>query len=344
MVPTVLDALGLEPPATIRGVTQSPIHGVSFAHTFDDAGAPTRHHTQYFEMLGHRAIDHDGWRAVCPWPGPSFAEAGQPFGTPITAGALAELDTGHWELYHVAEDPAENHDLAESRREKLTEMIARWYVEAGKYQVLPIDGSAVSRLITERPQVAGARDRYTYRPGTQSVPNFAGPRVLNRPHAITADVDIPPGGAEGVLLCQGSGAGGWSFYVKDGRLRYAHNYVQRACYTVSSLDVLPPGRHRLRFEFEPTGAPDLAAGKGAPGRAQLYVDGELAGQSEFPVTTPVGFNPGALTCGANPGSPITADYRAPFRFTGTLRSVTLDLSGELIADSDAEIRMAMARQ
>jgi arylsulfatase A-like enzyme len=344
MVPTVLDALGLEPPATIRGVTQSPIHGVSFAHTFDDAGAPTRHHTQYFEMLGHRAIDHDGWRAVCPWPGPAFAEADEPFGTPISAQTLAELDARHWELYHVAEDPAENHNLAEKHREKLTEMIARWYAEAGMYHVLPVDGSGVSRLITERPQVARARDRYTYWPGTQSVPNFAGPKVLNRPHAITADVDIPPGGAEGVLLCQGSGAGGWSFYVKDGKLHYVHNYVQRAVYSVSSRDGLPPGRHQLRFEFEPTGKPDLAAGKGAPGRAQLYVDGELAGQSEFPVTTPVGFNPGALTCGANPGSAITDGYRSPFRFTGTLRSVTLDLSGDLIADSEAEMRIAMTRQ
>jgi arylsulfatase A-like enzyme len=344
MVPTVLDALSLEPPATIKGVTQSPVHGVSFAHTFDDPGAPTRHHIQYFEMLGHRAIDHDGWRAVCPWPGPSFAEAGTPLGTPITAGALTDLDAEHWELYHVAEDPAENHDLAQTHRDKLIEMIAQWYVEAGQYNVLPVDGSGVTRLMTERPQVSGPRDRFTYRPGTQSVPNFAGPRVLNRPHAITAEVDIPPGGAEGVLLCQGSGVGGWSFYVKDGKLHYTHNYVRRALYTVSSLDRLPSGRHQLRFEFEPTGTPDLAAGKGAPGRAQLYVDGKLAGQSEFPVTTPIGFNPGALTCGANPGSAITPEYRAPFRFTGTLHTVTLDLSGDLITDHEAEMRIAMARQ
>ena len=88
------------------------MHGVSFAHTFDDADAPTRHHTQYFEMFGHRAIDHDGWRAVCPWPGPSFAEAGKPFGAPISAETLTDLDADDWELYHVAEDPAENHDVA----------------------------------------------------------------------------------------------------------------------------------------------------------------------------------------------------------------------------------------
>jgi len=344
MVPTVLDVLGVEPPATIRGVTQSPLHGVSFAHTFDDPDAATRHHTQYFEMFGHRAIDHDGWRAVCPWPGPSFVEAGKPFGTPIMAETLTDLDAHHWELYHVAKDVAENHDLAAQHRDKLIELIAAWYVEAGKYNVLPIDGSAVQRLMTERPQVAEPRDRYTFRPGTQTVPTFAAPRVLNRPHSITADVELPTGGAEGVLLCQGSAVGGWSFYLQDGRLHYVHNYVRRAIYRVSSAEPVPAGRHQLRFEFEPTDKPDIAHGKGAPGRAQLYVDGQLVGQTDLPVTTPVMFNPGGLTCGADPGSPVTPDYRPPFRFTGTLHSVTVDLSGDLITDSDSEMRMAMARQ
>ena len=344
MVPTLLDALGAEPPAVIRGVAQSPIQGVSFAHTFDDPAAPTRHHTQYFEMIGHRAIDHHGWRAVCPWPGPSFAEAGKPFSSPITGADLADLDAHHWELYHVAEDPAENHNLAVTHRDKLIEMIALWYVEAGRYNVLPVDGTMMARLITERPQVAELRDHYIYRPGTQTVPFFAGPKVVNRPHAITADAVIPEAGAEGVLICQGSGVGGWSFYVQGGKLHYTHNYLRRASYSVSSPDPLPAGRHQLRFEFEPTGKPDIPSGRGTPGRAQLYVDGKLVGQAEFPVTTPLGFNPGGLTCGANPGSPITPAYQAPFTFTGTLHTVTLDLSGDVITDTEAEMRMAMARQ
>ena len=130
MVPTVLDLLGLEPPATIRGVTQSPFHGVSFAHTLDDADAETHHHTQYFEMFGHRSIYHDGWRAVCPWPGPSYTEAGIPFGAPITSDILSELDATGWELYHVAEDPSECHDLAAEHPEKLRELVARWWSEA----------------------------------------------------------------------------------------------------------------------------------------------------------------------------------------------------------------------
>jgi len=346
ILPTVLDALGVGAPAAIRGVTQSPVNGVSFAHTFDDPAAPTRHHTQYFEMFGHRAIDHDGWRAVCPWPGPSFAEAGpgRPFGAPLTAKDLTDLDAHHWELYHIAEDPSENRNLAGEHGDRLIEMISLWYVEAGRYNVLPIDGSGFIRVMAERPGVAEPRDQYIYRPGTQTVPYFAGPKVVNRPHAITADVDIPPGGAEGVLICQGTCVGGWTFYIQDGRLHFAHNYVRRATYTVSSPDPLPAGRHQLRFEFEPTGKLDIPSGKGTPGRAQLYVDVHLAAQAEFPVTTPVGFNPGGLTCGANPGTAITTAYQAPFPFTGTLHTVTIDLSGDLIIDSEAEMRIAMARQ
>ncbi|WP_354645240.1 arylsulfatase [Kitasatospora camelliae] len=344
MVPTVLDVLGIEPPATIRGVTQSPLHGVSFAHTFDDPAAPTRHRTQYYEMFGHRAIDHDGWRAVCPWPGPNFTEAEHAFGDPITMADLDDLDAHHWELYHVAEDVAETRNLAEEHRSKLIEMIALWYVEAGKYNVLPIDGSVLQRLMLERPQITEDRTSYTFRTGTQVLPAAVAPRVLNRPHSVTADVEIPSGGAEGVLLCQGTNAGGWTFYVKDNHLHYAHNYVHRTLHHVASAEPLPAGRHALRFEFEPTGAPDIAAGKGSPGLAQLYIDGRLVGEIDMPFTTPVAFNPGGMCCGANPGSAVTPDYRTPFRFTGTLHSVTVDMSGDLIVDAPSEMRMHMARQ
>ena len=223
-------------------------------------------------------------------------------------------------------------------------MIGTWYVEAGKYQVMPIDGSGLARMVAKKPLIALPRDRYTYMPNTQSVPNFAAPRVLNRPHSITADVEISEQGAEGVLLSQGTAAGGYSLYVKDGKLRYVHNYVGRQLLEVESEDVVPAGKHELRFEFEPTGEPDLAQGKGAPGRLQLYVDGSLVGNADAEVTTPFMFNPGALTCGANPGSPVTPDYEGPFAFTGTLHSVTLDVSGELIQDHEAELRAHLARQ
>jgi arylsulfatase A-like enzyme len=286
MVPTVLDMLGIEPPATIRGVTQAPLQGVSFTKSFDDAAAPSDHHTQYFEMLGSRAIYHDGWRAVCPWPGPSFAEAGIGFGQPISADTLTELDATAWELYHVDEDFAENRDVAADHRARLIALIGTWYVEAGRYGVMPVDGSGLQRMMAEKPQAAAPRDSYTFIPGTQSMPFFAGPRVLNRPHSITATVDIPEGGAEGVLLSQGSAAGGYTFYLRDGALHYAHNYVSRSLSTVSSPEPVPAGAHELRFEFEPTGEPDLPKGRGAPGRLQLYVDGTLVAEEQAPTRGP----------------------------------------------------------
>src|SRR6266566_2802077 len=335
---------GIQAPAIIKGVTQSSIEGVSFAHTFDDANVPTRHHTQYFEMFGHRSLYHNGWRAVCPWPGPSFTEAGKPFGAPISAETLAELDAHGWELYHVAEDIAENHNVAADNRERVINMIATWYVEAGKYKVLPIDGSALQRLASERPQLAKDRPRYVYFQDTQTVPWYASVHVLNRPHSITDDVEIPRGGAEGVLLCQGTGSGGYSFYIKDGKLKYVHNYVSRELYEVVSVEPVPEGRHQLRFEFEPTGQLDMTKGVGTPGRGQLYIDGTLVGAAEIPVTTPLLFNPGGLTCGANPGLPVTPEYPSPFKFTGKIYNVTVDVSGDLIEDEEAELRLVMARE
>ncbi|MDQ1022332.1 hypothetical protein QFZ43_008881 [Streptomyces afghaniensis] len=266
-------------------------------------------------MFGHRVIDHDGWRAVCPWPGPSFAEAGKPFGTPITMADLDDLDAHNWELYHVAEDIAETRNVAEEHRSKLIEMIALWYVEAGKYNVLPIDGSALERMMLERPQITEARTSYTFRPDTQVLPAAVAPRVLNRPHSITADVEIPPGGAEGVLLCQGTNAGGWSFYVKDNHLHYAHNYVHRTLHHVTSSDTLSEGRHALRFEFEPTGAPDIAAGKGSPGRAQLYLDDRLIGEIEVPLRRRSPSTPAACAAARTQDrpSPPTTEHRSASR-------------------------------
>jgi arylsulfatase len=345
MVPTVLESLGIESPTTIKGVTQSPIEGVSFSDTFEKTDAPTKHHTQYFEMLGHRSLYHNGWRAVCPWPGPSFAEAGKPFGEPIPAEKLTELDAKHWELYHVAEDFAENHNVAAENRDRLIEMIATWYVEAGKYNVMPVDGRGVLRLRDLRPEIAVGRSSYTYYPNTQGVPPNAAAIVLNRPHSITADVKIPSGGAEGILLAHGGNDAGYSFYMKNGKLHWAHNYVARDIYHVESKETVPEGHHKLRFEFEVTGKPDFKQGKGAPGRAQLYIDGKLVGQINVPVTTPLSLGlTGAVTCGAAHAAPITPDYKPPFEFTGTIYSVTVDVSGELIKDDEAEMRSIMARQ
>ncbi|NOR90443.1 MAG: sulfatase-like hydrolase/transferase [Anaerolineales bacterium] len=345
MVPTVLDLLGLEPVESVGGVTQSPIEGASFADSFGDGKAPSKHTVQYFEMLGHRSIYHDGWRAVCPWPGTSFTESGRTFGTPIPAEMLTELDATGWELYHVEKDFAENHNVADENRAKLIEMIGQWYVEAGKYNVLPVDGRGQQRFAEERPQIAVARTSYTYYPGTQEVPGNAAANIINRPHSITADVDYKIGD-EGVLISQGGIDGGYTFYVKDGKLQYIYNYVARTLYHVESTETIPEGRLKLRFEFEVTGKPDVLKGIGAAGLGQLYINDKLVGQTEIAVTNPImlGLASG-VAIGADPGSPVTMDaYEAPFEYSGKLYTVTMDVSGELIKDTEAEMRSIMARQ
>jgi arylsulfatase len=367
MVPTVLEAVGITPPNSVKGVTQSPIEGVSLAETFENAAAPNRHHVQYFEMLGHRAIYHDGWRAVCPWPGPSFAESGHPFGTPIPAQTLTEMDANNWELYYVDEDFAENHNLAEVNlanvvgglslwlqgkgnsadavRAKLIEMVGQWYVEAGKYNVLPVDGRGQQRFADERPKIAEARTSYTFYPGTQEVPINAAANIMNRAYSITVDVEFAEGD-QGVLISQGGIDGGYTFFVKDGKLHHLYNYVARTYFHVESESAVPAGRRQLRYEFEPTGEPDVLAGKGAPGRAQLYIDDKLVGQTQMTVTNPImlGLASG-VAVGADPGAPVSMDaYKGPFPFTGTIHTVTIDVSGDLIVDEEAVMRMVMARQ
>jgi arylsulfatase len=342
MVPTVLDALGIEPPAQIRGVTQSPIEGVSFAHTFDDATAPSKHHTQYFEMFAHRAIYHDGWRAVCPFPGPSFTEAKAPFGElTLAEDKLRELDAKGWELYNLMDDPAETKNLAETNRPKLIEMIALWYVEAGKYHVLPLDSRGTARFADERPQLTKERDVYVYYPGTQSVPENVAAKVLNRGHSITAEVNIPEGGADGVLVCHGGNTGGYTVFIKDGKLHYVHNYVGSREYHIESRERLPAGRVTLRYQFEPTDRPDVAHGRGTPGRGRLYLGDRLIGEGELPVTIPllVGLG-GGLSVGRNPGSSVSELYGPPFAFTGKIFKITVDVSGQKLQNVEDERKAA----
>ena len=345
MVPTVLEALGIEPPTTVKGVTQSPIQGHSFAHVLDNAGARTHHLTQYFEMFGHRSIYHDGWRAVCPWPGTSFKESGAFFGAPIDKDKLTELDAKNWELYHIEHDFAENHDIAADHRQKLIEMIATWYVEAGKFDVLPIDSRGTLRLAEERPQIAVARTSYTYYPETQMVPANAGPNVLNRPHSMTADVEIPIGGAEGALLSAGDVQGGYCFYVQGRKLHYVYNYVGSHFFHIESAEAVPEGRHKLRFEFEVTGKPDIGNGKGAPGRGRLLIDGKIVGQGDIDVTMPLVLGlAGGIVCGADTGSPVWDKYEPPFRFTGTLHGTTVDVGGESVEAPEHAMKVILARQ
>jgi arylsulfatase len=349
MVPTVLDALGIEPPTHIRGVTQSPIQGVSLKSSFDEAKAPALHVTQYFEMFGHRSLYHDGWRAVCPWPGTSFAESGLQFGAPIDYDKLTDLDAHGWELYNLKEDFAETNDLADKERERLIAMIGMWYVEAGKYDVLPIDSRGTLRLGEPRPQIAVDRKKYIYYPGTQVVPTNAAPRVLNAPHSVSVEAAVPKGGAEGCLFSMGGNDGGFAFYVQDGKLTYGYNYVADQRFKVQADSKITEGDHVFSFEFKPTGKPDVGKGKGAPGTIKLFVDGKPVGGGDLPVTIPLTLGLSAGVCvGSDSGSPVMLDYSPPFAFTGTVKKVLVDVSGQPLEDEEAAIqaylKMAMARQ
>ena len=323
IVPTVLEVVGVEPPAELDGVAQQPIAGTSFAYTLHEADAPSRHETQYYEMFGCRALYHQGWKAVTYHPifdpKPSF-------------------DEDRWELYHVEDDLSECHDLAEQHPEKLRELIERWWIEAAKYQVLPLDNSPFGALFGERPAQRPARVRYVYYPDGGPVPEAAAVNLRNRSHTITAEVEIPEAGAEGVLLAQGSGLCGYVLFVRAGRLHYVHNFSGLKQYRVSSDEEVPAGAHTLAFRFDKKGE--------HKGTGTLFIDGAAAGQVEIPRFTPTRFSltGDGLSCVYAAGLSVSGDYRAPFRFTGRLRRVVVDVEGKPFSDPKDEAEMAIRSQ
>ncbi|KAB1190579.1 sulfatase-like hydrolase/transferase [Haloferax sp. MBLA0076] len=339
LVPTILETVGIDAPDEVKGYSQSPIEGTSFVYSFDEPDAPEQHTTQYFEMLGTRAIYHDGWRAVRPWP----------FGKPMTAEDLSAttLEESGWELYHLEEDFSEAHDVASEHPEKVLELAQLWWTEAGKYDVLPLDGRGIQRFAETRPQPGKAREKYVYYPGTQHVPENAAVKVFNRDHSITADITVPEGGAEGVLLAHGARSGGYSLYVEDNHLRYVHNYVGIEEFEIAADDPIPEGEVSVRMEFEVTGEPDMSEGKGAPGTVRLYYGDEQVGEGEVPMTIPItmGLTAG-LSCGRDAVNAVSDTYRdrTPFAFTGDITRVTVDVSGEPFVHEEAEMDQIMARE
>jgi arylsulfatase A-like enzyme len=323
LVPTVLDVLGLDPPATIDGIAQRSLEGESFAHTFDAAEAPSRRTTQYYEMFACRALYHEGWKAVTYHP-IHVAEPG--------------LDRVDWELYDVDQDPSECHDLAAREPERLAAMVDRWWEEAERYQVLPLDNRPFSAFVLERPQDSMRRAQAVYYPNTGMVPEEAALGVHNRSHTITAEVTLPDEGAEGVLLALGNLQGGYTFFLQDGRLHYVHNFVGRERHRVDAEDPVPPGAHTLSFRFTKTGE--------HRGTGTLLVDGAVVGEAEIPRFTPVRFNlvGAGLTCGRDAGLAVCDDYVAPFRFTGALRRVIVDVDGDPHIDPEGEAEVAITRQ
>jgi len=325
VAPTILEVLRVEPPATIAGVAQRPIEGRSFAYTLDAPDAPDRHTTQYYEMFGCRAIYHHGWKAVTYHP---------------MQDTMLSFDDDQWELYDLAADPTECDDRATVEPARLREMIDLWWAEAEKYQVLPLDNRAISELVLERPSQVPQRDRYIYYPGTAAVPEFAAVKVRNRSHSITAEVEVPLGVApEGILLAQGSLLGGWALYVKDGTLRYVHNFVGLEEHRIASSARIGPGTHTLAYRFTRTAE--------HRGRGALLVDGTVVAEGDIPRFTPTRFSlTGAgLACGRSPSDlPVTDDYVAPFAFTGRIRRVVVDVDGAPFRDPEGEARVAVTTQ
>jgi arylsulfatase len=323
LTPTLLDVIGLEPPATVGGVAQRPLDGVSIAPTFADAGAAEVHATQYYEMFGCRALYHEGWKAV------TYQE--------IQADEPA-LDQAVWELYDLRADPSECHDLAAAEPARLDELVERWWAEAERNQVLPLDNRPFSELVFDRVSSVAPRSSYTYWPGRSPVPESVAVNVRGRAHEITAHLTVPPDlpVLEGVLAVQGSVLGGWSFHLlSDGRLCYVHNLAGWRLYRVEAdIGRLAPGDHTLAFRFTPPAA-------------ELLVDGEVEGTGDVKRTAWSRFSlTGAgLTAGwATDFSPADGDYRGRFECTAQLHKIVIDVAGHPVVDAEAEAQDLLSSQ
>ncbi len=333
ILPTVLELAGIDAPATIEYVPQTPIDGISFAPMLgpDGADAPPHRATQYFEMFGSRAIYHEGWKAV------TFKPIGPLYDDGINWNAPFSED--RWELYHVAEDPTEIHDLAGTEPDRLAAMVERWWVEARANQVLPLDNRILHTLVNPKPDRRAPRLTTTYYPGTSPVPETVAANMKNRGHTIDVDLTVPEGPpAEGVLLAQGSALGGFSLQLREGRPRYLHNLYGKETYELAGARALGPGRHQVVFRFDREG--------NAGGPAALEVDGEVVAEARLPLFTVAAFSAtgAGLTCGYEFGPSVGEDYRAPFPCTATIHSATVTLSEEVPVNPMVEFERIMAEQ
>ena len=306
VVPTLLEVTQLPAPKSVNGVKQMPLHGISMGYTLTDGKAHTRKKIQYYEMLGSRAIWTDGWNAVA-WhkPGSSW-------------------DEDSWELYNTDKDFTQANDLAAQNPKKLAELEKQWWVEAKKYDVLPLDDRRYERVADpSRPVAAMTKDEYTFYPGTSIVHPLALPALLGREHTITAIVDVPEGNADGVLACYGGEFGGWSLFIQNGKLHYAHNYLKIEEYLVSSDKPVSAGKHRLSVKFTPTGKslkPDIFIGD-----VVLSIDDQPVGEAEgikmaSQYSSVTGYG---LLVGRNTGTPVSHLYKPPFTFPGTIEKVSI---------------------
>jgi arylsulfatase len=279
-------------------------------------------------MLSTRAIYHDGWKAASV--------------TPATPDGWAEFATQRWELFNTETDPSECHDLAGQHPDKLAELTALWWSEAGKYNALPLESrTAVEILGTERPQLAKPRDQYVYYPGCEEVPESVAVSIRNRSYAIAVDVSIDTPEASGVLFAHGCRFGGHALYIKDRKLKYDYNFVGEFDQYVESSKPVPTGNCRLSASFEKEGT-----GMPTTGTLSLYINQEKVGETQIK-TQPGKFSLAGegLNVGMDRGEPVTDDYPgdAPWAFVGgTVHKVVVDVSGAPVVDLEKEMRAAFA--
>jgi arylsulfatase len=310
VAPTIYEAAGITFPETVDGVAQIPLEGNSLVYSFDDPDAPETHKAQYFEMFGNRAIYKDGWLAG--------ARHGLPW---ELQGRKDDFENDRWELYHVAEDFSQAHDLAAQYPDKLKALQAEFDKEARRNNVYPLSAGLLDNLHGgDGPSLAKGRSSFVYTAGSVRIPDATAPRLEGRAHRIVATVDIPPAGAEGVLVVHGGRFGGYSLYLKDGRLVYETNTLGRNRHVLTSTVPVPAGRVELGFEFQPDG------NSGKSGIGRLFVNGQPAGEAHL---AGIGSLRAALTetfdVGEERGSVVSNAYAAPYRFTGTLEKLTVDL-------------------
>ena len=326
IVPTILEAAGIQAPETVDGIEQAPIEGVSMAYTFDsaNANAPSKRQTQYFEMFGNRALYHDGWIAATVPPQPPWL---------LGTAPMPPLNEYKWELYNIADDYSENNDLAAQNPEKLKELQGLFMEEAKKYQVFPLDNSFLARVDVQRPSAVAGRTEFTYSGEVSGIPSSNAPDPVGKSFKITADVEIPPEGAEGMLNTLGGRFGGYGIYLLKGKPVFTYNLLALERFKWEGPQALTPGKHTIVFDFKYDG-PGMAKG----GTGVMSVDGEEVARKTIPHTVPAlmtideSFDVGVDTR----TSVDDEDYQPPFRFTGKLNQLTITLEPSQVTDTDRQ--------
>jgi arylsulfatase A-like enzyme len=335
VVPTLLEATGIEAPVMVNGIAQKPIEGVSMAYCWDKANAavPSARTTQYFEMFGDRAIYHDGWIAATTPPQPPWL---------LGLAQMPEVVNGYnWELYNIAKDYSEANDLAATMPDKLRELQQLFLVEAAKYNVLPLDNSVAQRVIAPRPSGTAGRNVFTYKRAITGVDPAFAPNLLNKSYSITAEVEVPQDGGEGIIATLGGRFGGYGLYLLKGKPVFVYNLLNLERFRWEAPQALTPGKHTIVFEFTYDGP-----GVGKGGTGVLGIDGTAVVTQAVPHTIPFLMTlDETFDIGSDTRTGVDdSDYQPPFTFTGTINELTYQLGPEQLSAADhAVIGPALAR-